>query len=169
MPQRPAPVHDIYLLLGSNIGDKEAYLRQARDLIQISIGDIFKMSSIYQTEPWHADDHDTYLNQVVAVRSTLPPGKTMRSCLEIERSLGRRRFKGINPRTIDIDILYYDDRIVQQKRVTIPHPRLHLRRFTLIPLKEIAPEHVHPVFGLTNRELLEQCQDESQVKRIGRA
>lgn len=158
--------HTVYLLIGSNLGHREAYLRLAREYVSERIGLITKVSSIYETEPWGVENHPGYLNQVIEVQSDLPPGRLMKTCLDIERKMGRRRTVGINPRPIDLDILLYDDRVVYQKKVTIPHPRLHLRNFTLIPLAEIASEVVHPILNKTIGVLLDSSRDNSTVTKI---
>ena len=160
--------HTAYLILGSNLGARVDSLTKAR-LACEEIGHVTAASSIYETEPWGVTDHPSYLNQVICLKTDLAPGKLMSACLKIEKSMGRTRRSGVSPRTIDLDILLYDNDIVEQKKVTIPHPRMHLRRFTLIPLAEIAPQVVHPGFELTIEELLERCHDRSKVNIFERA
>ena len=162
MSQRYRRLHSVFIILGSNLGDKIAHLEQGCDWLR-QIGTVNRSSNIYETEPWGVDDHPSYLNLVLELTTDLPPGRLMKACLRIERQFGRIRKKGIKPRVLDIDILLYDNRIVEQKKVTIPHPRMHLRRFALIPLAELAPDKVHPVFGITIKELLDQCPDRSAV------
>jgi 2-amino-4-hydroxy-6-hydroxymethyldihydropteridine diphosphokinase len=153
-------------MLGSNIGDRSLHLKTAIELVDVRIGDVEEVSSVYETEPWGVEGHRSYFNQVVSVSTALAPGRLMLACLQIERTFGRRRYQGqTRPRKMDIDILFYDQRVVHQKKVTIPHPRLHLRRFALIPLSELNPELVHPGFQLSVRELLNICNDDTKVIR----
>ena len=158
--------HQVFIILGSNLGDREKNLERA--IVELGrLGMVKAWSQIYFTQPWGVDGHPEYLNQVVEIETTLPPGGLMLRCLKIERILGRaKRSETVQPRIIDIDILLYDDRIVNQKKVTIPHPRLHLRRFALIPLAELAPDKVHPMFKLTIKQLLAECSDVSTIHQI---
>lgn len=153
----------IYLLLGANLGDRVATLRRAVDLIAERVGPTFSQSNLYETAPWGLTDQPTYLNQVVCVETDLEPEKVLSQTQTIEQELGRVRSKKWGARIIDIDVLYYDQRILQTATLTIPHPYLHLRRFTLVPLVEIAPDFVHPVLEKTTLELLTECPDKSEV------
>ena len=155
--------NSIYLLLGSNLGDRLLIMQAARELIQKRIGEIHAVSSVYETAPWGVLDQPAFLNQVIKVQTTLEPEELLRIILEIEHELGRIRYERWGARVIDIDILYFQNLILDSARLTIPHPRLHERSFTLAPLAEIAPDYIHPVFGKNTVELLALCKDNSAV------
>lgn len=152
-----------YLLLGTNLGDREAYLASARTSLENAHNHITGASSVYETEAWGTEGQPAYLNQVVALRTDLLPSELLKHTASIELQLGRIRRERWASRTIDIDILYYGSEIISQPELEIPHPRLHLRNFTLHPLAEIAPEFVHPVLGKTNLQLLAESPDSLQV------
>ncbi|GAB3729123.1 2-amino-4-hydroxy-6-hydroxymethyldihydropteridine diphosphokinase [Spirosoma lituiforme] len=154
----------IYLLLGANLGNRVKTLQRAAQLIGQHVGPILSQSALYETAPWGVSDQPTYLNQVLAIETTLPAEDVLVQAQVIEQELGRVRFEKWGARVIDIDILYYGDLIQQSDTLTIPHPFLHQRRFTLVPLAEIAPGFIHPVIGKTNRQLLAECDDEGEVK-----
>ena len=154
----------VYLLLGSNLGDRLQVMQSARGLIQKEIGQIKAESSVYETAPWGVLDQPAFLNQVVQLQTLLEPEEVLRIILEIEHELGRVRYERWGARVIDIDILYFQDLILDSSRLTIPHPRLHERRFTLTPLAEIAPGFIHPVLNKSSVQLLAACADESEVK-----
>lgn len=138
-------------------------LRSAADLIAERVGSISLQSHVYETAPWGVTDQPTYLNQVLIVDTNLEPDVVLTKTQAIEQELGRVRLEKWGARLIDIDILYYDQWILHTDTLTIPHPYLHLRRFTLAPLAEIAPDFMHPVFQKTTMELLAECPDESEV------
>lgn len=148
-----------YILFGSNQGDKKALLEQACALINSRCGLLVERSSDYTTEPWGFDAEEWFLNVLLVVETELEPDALMDALLGIEAELGRVRKpgqRGYSSRTVDLDILYYGDRIVKTEKVTIPHPLLHLRRFALEPLCEIVPDFLHPVFNLSQTQLLEK-------------
>jgi 2-amino-4-hydroxy-6-hydroxymethyldihydropteridine diphosphokinase len=155
-----------YLLIGGNIGDRQASLAAAREAIARHCGAVSACSSIYETAAWGEEDQDAFLNQALAVDTGLKAGELMRCILEIEAELGRKREKKYGPRTIDIDILLYNDDVVQQDGLSIPHPRMQDRRFALACLNDIAPAEVHPLLGKTVRQLLEECADRLAVNKI---
>lgn len=155
-----------HLLLGTNIGDKKRNLLQARELIIARIGKITKPSAIYQTSAWGKEDQDDFLNQVLAVETELSPERLLAMCLEIEKELGRVRYEHWGERLIDIDILYYADQVIASQRLTVPHPEIQNRKFTLVPLVEIAPDYIHPKMNQTNKDLLELCTDPLEVVKI---
>jgi 2-amino-4-hydroxy-6-hydroxymethyldihydropteridine diphosphokinase len=157
----------IYLLLGSNIGDRMAMIRKARRVIGDEIGGIVASSHIYRTEAWGIRDQPEFLNQVLEVDTVLEPVELLDGVLTIEQQLGRHRRVKWGERIIDIDILYYRDLVMDTRRLTIPHPHIASRKFTLVPLNEIAPTLIHPVLKQDQRALLAACQDDLQVIRIG--
>ncbi|UFH56052.1 2-amino-4-hydroxy-6-hydroxymethyldihydropteridine diphosphokinase [Spirosoma sp. KNUC1025] len=151
------------LLLGANLGDRISTLQKAVDRLAERVGTVIRCSAYYETAPWGVTDQPTYLNQVVAIGTNLEPEKLLLQTQGIEQELGRVRLEKWGARLIDIDILYYDHQIIATDTLTIPHPYLHLRRFTLVPLAEIAPDFVHPVLQKTTLELLSECEDKSDV------
>ena len=153
--------------LGSNVGDREAALHGAADRLEAAALPILARSSIYRTAPVDVLDQDEFLNQVIAVRTPLGPREILDVCLEVERSMGRVRRRDKGPREIDLDLLLHGMTVLHESGLDVPHPRLHLRRFVLVPLAEIAPDAVHPGLGLTIRVLLERCPDRSAVVRLG--
>jgi 2-amino-4-hydroxy-6-hydroxymethyldihydropteridine diphosphokinase len=155
----------VYLLLGGNLGDRPAYLAQARDRIAAKVGPIIRSSALYETAAWGKTDQPDFLNQVVEVWAEHTPEHVLFLTNQIEHELGRIRQEHWGARVIDIDILLYDDLSLHTQRLTIPHPQLHLRRFTLLPLAEIAPGLLHPVLGKSIVELLAACPDELEVRQ----
>ena len=137
-----------YLCLGGNIGDREKSLSLALLNIRENIGEISSTSSIFETEAWGVENQQAYLNQCIKVKTNLNPTTLIDRLLSIEKNLGRERALNLvyAPRTIDIDILFYNQEIINLPQLIVPHPRLHLRKFVLIPLQEIAPNYLHPIF-----------------------
>lgn len=154
----------VYLLLGGNLGNRTLYLQQARESINQRVGSITQTSKVYETAAWGKTDQPTFLNQVLEADTILTPEDVLQSINAIEHELGRIRQEHWGARVIDIDILFYNDLEQQTQRLTIPHPQLHLRRFTLMPLAEIAPDLVHPVLRQSINQLLEICPDTLEVK-----
>ena len=155
----------IYLLLGSNLGDRVQLMQTAATHIEQRIGNVLRASSLYETAPWGGIAQPAFLNQVLEVRTALAPEEVLRIILEIEHESGRVRYERWGARHLDIDILYFGQVSMDTPRLTVPHPRLHERRFTLVPLVEIAPDFMHPVLEKTNVELLEVCRDNEEVKK----
>jgi 2-amino-4-hydroxy-6-hydroxymethyldihydropteridine diphosphokinase len=155
----------VYLLLGSNLGDRLFLLKQAAGYIETQAGTIVQYSSIYETKSWGKTDEPDYLNQVLLINTMLQPHELLAKLLEIELLLGRKREEKWGSRTMDIDILFYDDMIINEPGLTIPHPQLHNRRFTLEPLVELAPNFIHPVLQKALKKLKDDLQDELQVKK----
>jgi deoxyguanosine kinase len=154
-----------YLLTGSNIGNRLDHIRNASELLNNFAGKITDFSQIYETEPWGFEDTVYFLNQVVLIQTELDPLELM-ECLEIiEKKMGRKRKPGtITSRTIDIDILFFNSEIINEKNLIIPHPKIHLRQFTLTPLLDIAPDFIHPLLKKDIRTLASECSDKCEVK-----
>ena len=158
----------IFLLLGSNLGDKLSYLTKARIAIEKQIGTIIQSSKIYKTSAWGLESQADFYNLVILIESELLPVPLLQSIHQIEADLDRKRIKKWAERSIDIDILYYENQIIDKTRpdLHIPHLLLHERKFTLIPLVEIAPDFIHPRLQKTNLELLQTCKDTLWVSVI---
>lgn len=157
---------EVFLLLGSNMGDSQNYLRQAKLALQQQIGTLLAISSVYQTAAWGKTNQPDFLNQVLRMETDLAPLEVLKACLAIEQQLGRIREEKWASRTIDIDILFYDSIIMNHEKLSIPHPFLHQRAFTLIPLVELAPDWVHPVFNKSLLELAEALGSDLAVTKL---
>src|SRR5829696_2523032 len=160
-------IQNAYVGLGSNLGDRAGYLLLAvRGMFDAGL-DVIRLSSIYETEPVEYENQPAFLNMVAELRgSTLPsPEQMLARLLRIEYALGRTRDIHMGPRTIDLDLLIFKDRQLETEFLTLPHSRLALRRFVLVPLNELAPSLVHPVLGKSIGELLAQTKDRSTVTR----
>ena len=157
----------VYLCLGGNVGDTRQYLNQAISLISSRIGRVAAQSAVYQSEPWGFNAEQMFLNQAVMVETELEPHAVLERCLQIESELGRTRSgNGYEPRTTDIDIIFFGNQIIDTPDLQVPHPLMHRRNFVLQPLCEIAPNLVHPVFGLTVKQLADECGDSLQTVRL---
>jgi 2-amino-4-hydroxy-6-hydroxymethyldihydropteridine diphosphokinase len=154
-----------YLSLGSNLGRRATNLTRARRLLARSGVDVVQASSVYETEPVDLPDQPWFLNQVLRVQADLDPPALLRLVKTIETEMGRVPALPKGPRLIDIDILLADDAVIEAPDLVIPHPRLHLRNFVLVPLGEIAPDIRHPVLGLTIKEMSQATTDRSRVKK----
>ena len=153
----------IYLLLGSNLGDRALNLiRALKKIVDFDIK-IIKKSSVYQTAAWGNPAQQDFLNQVIQVESSDKPHELLKNILSIEQQLGRVRKEKWGDRLIDIDILYFNDLVFNEHHLKIPHPEIPNRRFTLAPLVEISPNFQHPILKCSNTYLLENCQDELEV------
>jgi 2-amino-4-hydroxy-6-hydroxymethyldihydropteridine diphosphokinase len=160
-------IQNAYVGMGSNLGDRAGYLLLAvRGMLDAGL-DVIRLSSIYETAPVENEDQPAFLNLVAELRgSTLPsPEQLLARLLRIEYSLGRIRDTPLGPRTIDLDLLIFEDEQRSTEFLTLPHPRLHLRRFVLVPLNELVPNLVHPVLKKPVRELLEHTTDTARVVR----
>ncbi|MCX6255599.1 MAG: 2-amino-4-hydroxy-6-hydroxymethyldihydropteridine diphosphokinase [Bacteroidia bacterium] len=154
----------VFLGIGTNLGNRGNNLKEAVARIAENIGPVVKSSSVYETEPWGFRARDEFLNMVVMVETKLTPSGLLGRILMIEMLLGRARGeKQYTSRVIDIDILLYEDLIIDEKSLKIPHPLMHERKFVLVPLCEIKPEIVHPVLKETVASLLKSCKDKSRV------
>ena len=155
-----------YLLTGGNLGDRVYNLETARELIEEECGQIIKQSSIYETAAWGPITQPDFLNQVLKVHTPLAPQRLLQTLLGIEAEMGRHREERYAARTIDLDILFYNDLIMDEEGLILPHPRLYTRRFVLVPLAEIAPTLMHPILQLNISDLLIQCTDPLDVKKF---
>jgi len=154
----------VYLLLGSNLNNRIQLLEKARIAIDEKIGRLEKYSGIYESSPWGFEADTKFLNQVVVVQTHLTPIEILEKIKIIECELGRERIPGIyTSRTIDIDILFFNNDVVDIPDLTIPHKRIHTRKFTLLPLAEIASGFIHPGFNKSIIDLLNECKDQSVV------
>lgn len=160
-------MNEVYLQIGGNIGNREDYLARAKNAITAtSSGLICQASSLYETAAWGMEDQEDFINQVLYLTTTLSPVNLLTSLLGIEKSLGRKRAMRYGPRIIDIDILFYNDLVLDIPGLKIPHPQLQARRFVLVPLEEIAPDKIHPVFQKSVSILLKECKDQLEVNKI---
>ena len=158
----------IYLGFGSNIADRESFLKQGLDyLVSRNHFQITRISSLYETEPKYLKEQDYFYNFVSEGSTDLDANELLIYCKKIEQDLGRNfRQMRYGPREIDIDLLFFADEIIQNNRLDIPHPGIADRRFVLQPMAEIAPEYIHPVLKVTISKLLQSCEDQSQVDKI---
>lgn len=154
-----------YLLLGSNLGSKSRQLSMAITLLEERCGKVVDRSPVYETAPWGNTEQDNFLNQAVVVETSLSPQELMHEILHIEQLMGRDRNGKYAPRTIDIDIIFYNHRVIDEPGLTLPHPRMQERRFVLAPLSEVAPAYIHPVLHRTVEQLLRECADTLEVKK----
>ena len=150
----------IYLSIGSNKGNRYSQIKEALNLIREDIGGITSISKIYETKSWGFES-ENFLNLCIAINSKLSPDKLLFSINNIEKKIGRKRdSQKMKAREIDIDIIFYSNRIVNQKELIIPHPSLELRNFVLVPLNDIASDFIHPILSKSVKELLESSNDE---------
>lgn len=156
----------VYLSLGSNVGDRAENLRHALAALADAGVDVSRVSSIYETEPVDLLAQPWFLNCVVEARTKLGPLELLHALRAIEARMGSKKLVAKGPRLIDIDILLYAGQAIETPELTIPHPRMHLRRFVLVPLAEIAQHLHHPISGLTPRQMLAQARDTSEVRRL---
>lgn len=155
----------IYLCLGGNIGHRIKHLNQALEHITHKVGHVLKKSKIYETEAWGVAQQQPYLNMVVEVQTLLKPEELIAKLLQIEITLGRTRSytQVYESRTIDIDILFYNQSVINTPELIIPHPRMHLRKFVLIPMQDVNSDYIHPILNKKMITLLQECHDNLKV------
>ena len=159
-------MNSAYLLIGGNLGNRIENLTKAISAIEKDIGKIIKISTIYQTASWGITDQPDFLNQVLLVTTKFSAAETMQIILSVENKMGRIRTLKNASRIIDIDILFFNDEIINSRLLTIPHPEIQNRKFVLIPLNEIAPQLLHPVFKQSIQNLLSTSKDKLEVKPL---
>lgn len=159
--------YNVYLSLGSNVGDRASNLRDAIAALRKNGIDVTQISSMYETEPVDYLDQPWFLNMAVAGETQLASSALLEALREIETQMGSKKLIAKGPRLIDMDVLLYGNEVIDTPELQIPHPRMHLRRFVLEPLAEIAPDVRHPVFRLTVAEMLARTPDKSVTRKTG--
>ena len=149
-----------YLLIGGNMGDRLANLENARAAIQEQVGNILSNSSIYETAAWGMENQAAFLNQALLIDTPFEAIELLENLLKIEKAMGRIRNQPLGPRTIDLDIIFFNDQILDTENLTIPHPHMQKRNFVLTPLNEIVPDYIHPIFKKSINQLLKGCTDQ---------
>lgn len=155
--------NEVVLILGGNLGDTLTLIEEAKKQL-LNLGELKGKSSIYRTEAWGNVADQDFLNQVVVISSALEPLDFLKEIQAIEKVLGRKRVETWGNRTMDIDILYWNQEVIDHENLKVPHPYLQRRKFVLIPLVEILPDQIHPILNQTNSQILEVCPDESLVE-----
>jgi len=156
-----------YIGIGSNLGERIDNCAKAVGEISNFANNIVSFSSLYETEPVDKEDQPDFINCAVKIETALSPFDLLKSIQSVEDKMGRRREERWGPRMIDLDIIFYDKLVIETPELTIPHPRAHLRRFILLPISEIEPELVHPIFGVSVLQLLNRLNDEKQAVKVG--
>lgn len=156
----------LYLLLGTNLGDKESHLLIAKQQLIKQFGDLIKQSSIYETAAWGNTNQPSFLNQIVVFNTSLLPQNILTIVLDIEEKMGRVRKEKMGPRIIDIDIILMGNLIVDTPLLSVPHPFIAERKFVLKPMVEVGAKMVHPIYKKTMLTLLKECKDGLNVKKF---
>lgn len=156
-------MNTVYLQLGSNLGAREHFISNGIQEISEHIGSVDIRSHIYESTPWRVEGQESYLNQIIEVKTLLSAEKILASVLKIENNLGRVRIEKWGERLIDIDIIFFNNEIIETSDLCIPHKHMHERNFVLIPLNEIAPDFIHPKYNKTVSELLNDSKDTEKV------
>ncbi len=159
-------MHEVVLHLGSNIENREQYLEKGIALLDMYVGKVIRRSSIYETTAWGVTDQADFLNQAVLLRTSHTPLDILHKTQAIETLLDKKTAYHWGPRTLDIDIIFIDQMVIDYKDLQVPHPLLHKRKFVLEPLAEIIPNWNHPIQNQSNHELLNVCTDQSKVIKI---
>ena len=153
----------VFLGLGSNLGNRSENLLMAQKLIEDKVGKTLSKSSIYETAAWGITEQNAFLNQVLEIETIFSPNAVLHLVLKIEKDMGRIREIKWGERSIDIDVLYYNNEIISTENLTVPHPFIQERKFVLVPLCEIAAAFIHPKLKKSNLELLKNCQDSGEI------
>ncbi len=156
-------MNKVFLLIGGNMGDRVQNLHRAIGLLAAAVGPVLQQSAVYETAAWGKTDQPAFLNQALLLDTSLSARELITAVLLVEERMGRHRTEKFGPRVIDIDIMFYNDAVIDEPHLTIPHPQMQNRRFALVPLNELAPTLVHPVFNKTIEELLMECKDQLPV------
>lgn len=159
-------MNTVYLLLGTNLGKKAQNLHLATQLLEKNVGPILMLSSVYETMPWGIEDQPIFYNQVLKMSTDLGVVDLLKTTQSVEQEMGRKKYRHWGERLIDIDILYLNDIVYESETLNIPHIQIPNRRFTLVPLVEITSEFIHPKLLLTQAQLLAQCPDPLEVKKV---
>lgn len=160
-------MHKVFLGIGGNIGNKQQNFTKVEDLVEKRLGKTLLKSSVYETPPWGFNAEENFWNQVLLIETKFLAEELLWRTKEIEDQFYRQeRDVRYSSREMDIDMLYYDDIFMETDKLILPHPRLHQRKFVLVPLVEIAPDFKHPLFRLTSMQMLENCKDESIIKKV---
>ena len=154
----------VFLQLGGNLGNREQLLKDAILAVENRVGNIIDLSKVYESAPWRVEGQNNYLNQIIKVKTTLLAREVLSTVLNIEKQLGRIRLEKWGERLIDIDIIFYNNSIIETPELCVPHKHLHERMFVLTPLCDIASKMVHPKYNKTIEELLQECNDTELVK-----
>jgi 2-amino-4-hydroxy-6-hydroxymethyldihydropteridine diphosphokinase len=161
-----AVLHEAVLLLGSNLGNKKEHLDTAIAKLEKSAAGVFKISGFYETEAWGHTGQPSFVNVLVMLSTLLSAKELLHHTQQIEKEMGRTRMVKWENRIIDIDILFYDDDIIHEPLLQIPHPAIAARKFALLPLAEMLPDFVHPVLKKTMKQLLAACTDAGKVEKL---
>ena len=163
----PNKLNRVFLGIGGNLGDRLGNLRSAVKLIGERIGNVEKISSVYLSEPWGFKHAKYFTNIVAELQTSLSADEVLTKAFEIEAELKRTRSgKGYEGRTMDIDILFYNDEVINTEKLVVPHPYICQRLFVLLPMQEIAPDFIHPQNGKTMQKLAEICPDNGKIRKI---
>lgn len=160
------PHNKAFLLIGGNMGDRENLLLLARKGIEETCGHTVRVSSVYETAAWGLEAQPAFLNQVLEIETSLSAVELLQKILSLEEALGRKRDVKYGPRLIDIDILFFNDDVMNSKELIVPHPQMQNRRFVLVPLAEAAPQKMHPVLQKSVSQLLKECPDGLAVQKF---
>lgn len=157
---------EVFISLGSNLGNRAENLKKAIQAIKLNVGDISRQSSIYETQPWGNSNQPDFLNQVILIHTDKSPEDCLKALSAIENQMGRKREEKWGTRIIDLDLLYVDDTIIESEELKLPHPGIAQRRFVLVPMAEIADDFIHPQIHKNQQQLLDECADVLEIKLL---